>query len=386
VRILLVYNESGVEGKGNIDLFSLYRELKRLGHEPAMIVRKYGEIPSSKIYQVFPEPLKAFFSLPSIMFKTSQIIKKEKPDVIVEEGGWYIPILLSFANRQQIPIIYVFRGLVLEVLVAFHAKSFIIKTVARAFIKINYRIFRRARHLVGTNTSICKFYGDKLGKKVELIGTHLMNLERFRPLELEEREKTRKKFNIGSGLAVLYSGAIEEWHMPYLTNLAESVFSLQRNTDIQLVIMGWGSCRDRFVNYLLEKQRSGFKCVILPFLQHDEVPRVIASCDICVDPLLRPYPMDHAPAGKLMEYMACGACVITTNGYSNEELVQDHFNGIIVNGSREELTDALQNLAQDKQQIRIYGVKAIEKILTYFASINRVEAFEDYLKKVVDNR
>jgi glycosyltransferase involved in cell wall biosynthesis len=386
LKVLLVYNESAVEGKGNIDLFSVYRELKRLGHTPVIVARKDGKAQDG-IYTIFPDPVKAFFALPSLIRVMAGIIRREKPDVIVAEGGWYIPVLVSLANRDRAPVVYVFRGLVLEVLVAFHAKSFIVRTGARLFVAINYRIFRKGRqHLVGTNTSICKFYREKLQRPVELIGTHLMDLARFRPAGEAERKDTRKNFSITlDGTAVLYSGAMEEWHLPYLADLAQAVAELAaEGKQIQLVVMGWGSCRDRFATELegIRARTPGFSTVMLPFLQHEDVPKIIASCDICVDPLLRPYPMDHAPAGKLMEYMACGTCVVTTKGYSNEELVQDHRNGLLVDGSRPALLAALKELVENRHLVRSLGAAARETVTTYFASINKAAVLETYLQKI----
>jgi glycosyltransferase involved in cell wall biosynthesis len=389
LKVLLIYNESGIEGKGNIDMFSVYRELKRLGHTPVMVVRKGGKSLTQDIHQVFPEPIKAFLTLPSLIAKIAKIIQREKPDVIVAEGGWYIPTLLSYANKGRAPVVYVFRGLVLEVLVAFHSKSLIVKTAARIFIRINYRVFRKSDYLVGTNTSICKFYSERLGRKVELVGTHLIDLGKFRPLNRDEREETRARFSITrERTALLYSGAMEEWHLPYLVDLADVVADLSKEKPIQLVVMGWGSCRDRFIEYLKEKRHAlpWFSYIVLPFLDHKDVPKVIAACDICVDPLLRPYPMDHAPAGKLVEYMSCGTCVVTTKGYSNEELVQDHENGLLVDGTKQSLHAALEELAHDWQTVASFGARARETVTRHFVLINKAETFESYLEWVVRNR
>lgn len=388
MKVLLVYNESTVEGKGNIDLFSVQRELKRLGHTPVIVARRDGKARDG-IYAMFPDPMKAFFSLPLLASRMAGIIRHEKPDIIVAEGGWYIPCLISFANRGRIPVVYVFRGLVLEVLVAFHAKSLIVKAAARLFIAINYRIFRKGKqHLVGTNTSICKFYRERLQRPVELVGTHLMDLAKFKPMSEEDRKATRARFSITlEGTAVLYSGAMEEWHLPYLTDLAKAVAELvAKGKQVQLVVMGWGSCRDRFADKLKEIHAlsPSFSSVMLPFMQHEDVPKIIASCDVCVDPLLRPYPMDHAPAGKLMEYMACGACVVTTKGYSNEELVQDHKNGLLVDGTYAALSAALEELVGDQQLVCSLGAAARETVMIYFASINKSVALERYLKKVAE--
>lgn len=376
-----------MEGKGNIDLFSTYRELKKMGHTPAMMLREDEKSHAEGVHAIFPHPMKAFLSLPLLVAKASRIITQEKPDVIIAEGGWYIPLLLRLANRHT-PVVYVFRGLVLEVLEAFHAKSFVVKMAAKLFIKINYGIFKKSRYLLGTNPSLCKFYEEKLGKNVELVGTHLIDLGQFRPAGEPEKSGTRNRFSITGGVAVLYSGAIEEWHLPNLTDLAESMADLAKEADVQLVIMGWGRYKQHFIAHLEEiHQRSPeFSFVVLPFLQHEDVPKVIAACDICVDPLLRPYPMDYAPAGKLIEYMACGTCTITTKGHSNEELVKNRENGMIVDGTPAGLYSALKEVVTDRTLATSLGARARETIVTYFTSINRTDQLEGYLRKVLQDR
>lgn len=384
MKVLLIYNESGIEGKGNIDLFSVYRELRKLGHIPVVITRKDQEQnPDGNVRQLLPSPMRAFFVLPILVLKVKEIIKKENPDVIVAEGGWYIPTLLSFANRKDVPVVFIFRGLVLEVLASFHAKSFMIRTAAKVFIHLNYRIFRKSRFLVGTNASLCKFYEGKLGKKVELVGTHLLDLDYFRPLTKDERVSVRQRFSIAQDkTAILYSGAIEEWHLPYLKDLADTVHRLaEENNPVLFVLMGWGSRKKEFLSYL-EGKGNKFFFSVMPWLEHEQVPKVIAACDICIDPYLRPYPMNHAPAGKLIEYMACGKCVITTKGYSNEEFLNEE-NGIIIDGTTNDLYMKLKSIITSTERIEILGKRARQTISTRFVPLNKPEMFEKYLRNVL---
>ncbi|WP_162287763.1 glycosyltransferase [Candidatus Nitrosotalea okcheonensis] len=359
-----------------------------MNHEIVIIVRKdSSNNHQDNVHAILPSPMKAFFILPLIIIKLSTIIKKENPDVIVVEGGWYIPLLISMANiTKRKPIIFVFRGLVLETLVAFHAKSFLIKTVARLFIKINHAIYKKSKFLIGTNPSLCKFYEEKLRKKVTLIGTHSIDFEIFKPLDAISSKQIREQYGIDKNkISILYSGAIEEWHISYLVDLIDNVVQLDKEGHmVQIIIMGWGSCRDKLLNLIKKKIENGVKkdvILAMPWLEHQIVPKIIASCDICVDPFLRPHPMNYAPAGKLMEYMACGKCIITTKGYSNEELVTDKKSGFIVDGTKTNLYLTLKNILIDKDNIKGMGQIARETIVKLYSSTNKIEDFEEYLKK-----
>src|SRR5262249_40874416 len=104
---------------------------------------------------------------------------------------------------------------------------------------------------------------------------------------------------------------------------------------------------------------------------------------ICVDPYLRPHPHTFAPAGKLLEYMACGACVITPKGFFNQELITDGQSGLVIDGSKEDLKAKLLYLLQDRTRINRFAAEAREAISRNQKTVNRPEELERYLMNIV---
>jgi len=82
---------------------------------------------------------------------------------------------------------------------------------------------------------------------------------------------------------------------------------------------------------------------VLPFVRVDEMPRVYAEHDVFVLPSL----MEGMPL-SLLEAMACGLAVVTTDTCGMPDVVEDGYNGLLVKPACEEkLLGAVERLIND---------------------------------------
>ncbi len=385
LKILFIYNESPLEGKGNIDLFSVTKKLESKGHKTTMILMSDEQSPiQDNIHTILPSPITGFLSIPLILKKLLKIIKNEKPDIILSEAGWYFPVLLKLLSFfYKIPYVFNFRGLVLEDIVEWKIHPIHIRWIAKLFVKINNNLYRKNKHVIGTNYALCKYYEDILGINVPLIGTHSIDLNTYKPISEEQVSFTKISFNISEQLiSIFYSGAIEKWHVEGIKILCDTVKEFVDKYPIQLILGGYGTEKQNIIDYI-KKIDLMKNSVILPWLEHSKILKIVASCDICIDPLIRQFPMDKPPPGKLIEFMACGSCVITTNCVNNKEWIIDKENGLIFSGKKNDLKEKLEFLLNNIDMIQEFKIKARKTIETKHFEENKVENLEKYLKEII---
>ena len=183
-------------------------------------------------------------------------------------------------------------------------------------------------------------------------------------------------------ISIFYTGAIEKWHVDGIKVLCDTIKEFVDIYPIQLVLGGYGTEKQNIIDYI-KKIGLTEHCIILPWLNHSDILKIAASCDICVDPLIRQFPMDKPPPGKLIEFMACGGCVITTDCVNNKEWVVDKENGLIFSGKQIDLNEKLEFLLKNTNVIQDYKIKARETIETKHYEENKVENLEKYLEELL---
>ena len=365
--------------------FSVTRKLEERGHKIIMVLRNDDNSnKKDNIYPILPTPINGFLTFPLTLLKFLRIASKEKPDVILSEAGWYFPLLLYlFSMFNKTPYVFNFRGLVLETLVEWKSKSPIILWICKIFIKINNFVYKHNKHVISTNDSLCKYYEGILRIPVPLVGTHSIDLTLYKPLPEDEKKDVKKKFGISDKLiSIIYSGAHEKWHVEPIRILCDIAKELSTKYPIQLVIGGWGKEKETTRRYMESNGMMKFS-IVLPWLDHSDVLKIVASCDICVDPLIRQFPMNRPPPGKLVEYMSCGKCIITTSCVNNEELIIPQKNGLLFSGSKEDLKEKLEFLLNNPHLIDVYGKEARKTIETKHYEENKVENLEKYLHTIL---
>jgi glycosyltransferase involved in cell wall biosynthesis len=385
LKIFFFYNESEIKGKGNSDLFSVSKNLEKLGHEIILVLRKdITTTQKYKIYPILPESIKGFLTIPIILIKFLKLVKIEKPDIIIVEANWYLPLLMYiFSKLDKTPFIFNFRTLILETIARWKNKSLPITFISKIFLKINKFIYKNHKQIIASNQSMVDFCKNFYEITVPLIGTNPIDLELHKPIDVEKKLKLRKQFGIKNDqIMILYSGAITEWILNYIKQLCDVVNELSSTFSIMLVITGWGSEKENLKKYL-ELNDLRKSTILLPWLEHNEIQNFIASSDVCIDPFFRKFPADIGPPGKLREYMACGICTITTKSVSNQELISHKNNGLIYSGSKDDLKEVLLFILENSHLISTYGKNARITMETKHFEENDVRHLEKFISKIL---
>lgn len=121
-----------------------------------------------------------------------------------------------------------------------------------------------------------------------------------------------------------------------------------RDVNWQLTIVGDGS-QKMFLERLVNDLDISHKVKFLGLVLHDKVPAIYQRADVFVLPSF-----NEGMSNSILEAMACGLPIVTTNVGGVKELIQD--NGIVVGKKNvEALSSAIRLLAKDRNMLKNMG-------------------------------
>jgi glycosyltransferase involved in cell wall biosynthesis len=146
----------------------------------------------------------------------------------------------------------------------------------------------------------------------------------------------------------------------------------QRFAGIKLVLIGKDELNGQMQNLA---QTLGIKDKILFLGQRTDVDQLLPVADICVLPSL-----SEGMSNAILEYMASSKPVIATNVGGNPELIQNGYNGLLVDKENtKQLADALMDLLASKEKRLALGANGLKVIKEKFS----MQAMMDNYQKVL---
>ena len=192
---------------------------------------------------------------------------------------------------------------------------------------------------------------------------------------------------------VAYTGSMLAWHgIPDLARALPAV--LERVPETSLVIAGAATSEAQrgvmgSLKEAAEVAGAPDAVVTLGRVSHQDVPRVLAACEICVapynpagEPDLERYGFWYSPM-KLWEYMAAGRAVVSTDLPSIREIIGDDRGVLVPPGDAAALADAIAGLLEDDESRNAMGQRGLA-----FAKENtwerRVDEYERALEEALE--
>jgi glycosyltransferase involved in cell wall biosynthesis len=142
------------------------------------------------------------------------------------------------------------------------------------------------------------------------------------PNATEERFFSTREFTDKSSVSLLYVGTwLERKGIHYLAQAFEIVS--RKNLSTKLTVAGCTIPAEEVKKYFAPDIRE--RVSVIPFVTREDIPAVYAAHDVFVFPSL----VEGMPL-TLLEAMAAGMPVITTNTCGMADIVEDGFNGLLV--------------------------------------------------------
>ena len=215
------------------------------------------------------------------------------------------------------------------------------------FKKLSRVIWKRALKVVANSEGL-KELAQKTAPNQEIrVINNGVDLELFYPPE---------KKAISSKVKLISTGRlIERKGYAYL------IEALKNNKNVELTLIGEGNIKELLESLALKNTVS---VKFLGRIAHEKIPEYLRFADVFVLPSL-----NEGMSNAILEAMACGLPVITTNVGGSSELVKG--NGFIVNkASAVSLKHAIKEYSKNKTLIKKHGEKS--RCIAEYTSWNKV--------------
>jgi len=207
-----------------------------------------------------------------------------------------------------------------------------------------------------------------------------VNTTKFKPVEWPIiREQFRGHFVLFQHGEISYNRGVFE---------VLRAINLTKKKDIILVLMG-DSVKSNAMNdirALAKELGLTEQLIILPPVQHNEVPRYIAQADCAVMtyPNIK-YWNNNNPI-KLLEYLSMGKVVMCTDMWTFRDIIQSNSCGVFVkNNSPQEIAEAISYCYENRDRLVAMGksgIGIIEKAFTWKHQAENILEFANYIRAV----
>jgi len=267
----------------------------------------------------------ATFLLTGLTIK--RVVKKQKFDVCLTTGPYFG--FATLISKVGCPVIYedtdrfeYFAKNKLSQLISRTIEKYCIKK-ATHIISVGYSLAESAKQIRGDHNVSC-----------------IPNGVNYKIFSEFSNEKSRENI-------MIYVGTVSEWSG--LDLVIRSIPQIKKEVpDIKLIVVGDGAYLNE-LKKISKKLEVNTHIELLGKKEYNEIPEILSKCNIG----LAVYPeidlMKYAFTLKLIEYMAAGLPVITTNVGDGAQIVKESNSGFVIDYTVESFSNAVINLIKDDE-------------------------------------
>ena len=196
-----------------------------------------------------------------------------------------------------------------------------------------------------------------------------VDCERFHPVSYTEKQELRRRLRIDGGPVFIYTGRLAaEKKIDHLLQIWPEL--LKKDASARLMIIGTGEEEQRLTAL------AGPRCTFVGAV--DDVGPYLQAADVFVLPSER-----EGLSNSLLEAMACGMAVVSTDAGAARELIQHGINGLVVPiGDQDAMTAALLQMMESSGVRVDFGQRARSVVGAKYsitATANRLRNLYDSL-------
>ncbi len=365
-------------GTGNV-CYQYALGLAKLGHEVTVYTSKCPDIDYK-----YPDSIQVVSNEPLLKIGNAPII----PDLVKIKGhdivhlhypfffGGELLYLNSKLSKEKYIVTYhndVISSGLLGYLMKIHGKTIMQKIISNSLkicvTSIDYAEHSLIRDIVNTRES----------DVIEI--PNGVDPEKFNPNN--NGDDVKRKLNIGTSTVILFVGALDKAHYFKGVDVLLKSFKniIASNDDVRLLLVGSGDLTDRYIN--LAKELNVFdKTVFAGFVPDEELPKYYAIADMVVLPSVT---MGEAFGLVLIEAMATGKPVIASNLPGVRTVVDNNFNGLLVQPENvDDLTAKLLHLLDNIEVRNKFGEAGRKKVLRRYSWETIAKKLDVLYKSVVE--
>jgi glycosyltransferase involved in cell wall biosynthesis len=301
----------------------------------------FFKIYSNEQKSLIPGRLKAFVGF----FCNRNVIFSSNIDILyVHEPG----LVLTLKNKRGI-IVQQMLGRTNPLLgsrFALFRRNFFVSLYDKC---IHKKSLKKSTSVIALTEECNDFYKEATEKKIYDIIPTCADTERF----------TKKNYfeNISDEILILYCGRLNKVKGLDLLLKGFSEF-LKKYKNSKLIIVGEGQEKDNLQS-LAKELRIDPKVEFLGFVDYDRLPKIHQRADIFVMTSLR-----EGLSISLLEAMASGLAIVSTDNVGAKEIIVDGFNGVLLNNNKRDpivLAKLLEKAFENRELLGGRARKTIEE-------------------------
>ena len=304
------------------------------------------------------------------------IIIATSPQLLVGLSGWW----LSFS--RQVPFVFEVRDLWPESLVAVGAGSED-SLLHHALSAIAGFLYKRSNQIAVVTPAFkdhlihhWRVPADKIAVVENGVETNL-----FAPQPPASDQALRRELGVEGKFLTSYIGTMGNAHG--LETLLDAASQLQQNPDVLFLLIGEGAEKQRIK--ALAQSRGLSNVRFLDQQPREKIPAFISASDACLVLLKKTDVFKTVIPTKMLEFMSCARPVILGVDGQARQIVEEANAGIVIEPENAEaLTQAITQLAADRDLSTKLGQKGREYIRQNFSRGRTAEKYIQILQRVVE--
>jgi glycosyltransferase involved in cell wall biosynthesis len=202
--------------------------------------------------------------------------------------------------------------------------------------------------------------------------------------ELHDSRMIRSKYDLKDDFVIGFVGGFQYWHG--VEQLLESYNIVKSKIpNATLLLVGDGPVRADIETMAKDLDLDN-SVKITGLVSQQRVPELMSAMDVAVLPYPQlPQDLWFSPL-KLYEYMAAGKAIVASNSGQIGEVLEDGYNGILVNpGDEEDLANAIIHLSQEPQKRVFLGQNARRNAIENHSWDNYIRRLEQIYLSVFED-
>jgi glycosyltransferase involved in cell wall biosynthesis len=344
--------------------------LRQLGHE-CVVVSSGPLLLQENVRQIFVPYSPLFRNLPEIHSiaynfrlerKLSEIIERERPDVVYHRHSEFNFISSAIAKRHHIPMVLEFNG----------SEVWVKKQWGTVYFE---RILRKAEAAQLAGASLIGVVSDAIRRGLVaanvaaakiFINPNGVDSSAFHPQI--DGNAVRNQYSLGGKFVAGFVGTFGAWHGVEV--LARAVKpTVAGNPNVHFLIVGDGNLRSE-VERILRDDGVDQYCTLTGSVAHHRIPEYLAACDVLLSPHVQNADGStfFGSPTKLFEYMGMGKPIIASAVGQIAEVIRDGENGLHMrHRDHQHLAELIVQLAADPQRSAKLGRAAREEAVNRYS-------------------
>lgn len=387
-----MYDLWGVSLGSTIKAIELMKALRECGHDVKVLWRREQQNFNDGNHSPHkpPPPIKQFlakflhepnqvFTNIKFYFEEKDILKQEKPDLLISRLEAYTISSVYLADKMKIPVIVEADGPV-----AYEKMNYQDQFWTHQKLVDYFEVTALKNSLLNFTVSnqLKQYFIEKgvPGDSIHVIPNGA-DPDRFRPDV--PCDDVKQQYQLRNNIVIGFIGSFHYWHG--VENLIQIIReTIQNHQNVKFLMVGDGGPLKNSLEKFIKENNLTNRVHLTGLVKHQDIPKYIAAMDI----VLAPYPklkFGYYSPVKLYEYLSSGKAVVSSRMGQICEVIRDGENGFLCEPDDvAQMSQKISELIENPDSIKGVGARARKDVLNNYTWKRRGKQLSALCEAVVN--